>query len=829
VIVAILLSLGAAGTGGAAASPLRDPEVATYYISPNGSDSNPGTAALPWKTFAYAIPRLYPGDTLSLLDGIYERNTTGLPVVNCTGGARNGTSGSPITMRAENERRAYIRSDGSAAALEVKRCSFWNITGLRGSSADLPSGSGGSAASVFEIKYSSDIVARRLLSSNSNRYFNDHTLEIAYSQRVVLEESEAYSFHRHGFSLYQNKNLTLRRNYANSRNYADIPNGYSSNDPLGGDEAFVLYYTSDSIIENSVAQRATQGFQVHGGPNYDWTQGGQNNRLLGNITIGDPVSGYGGKVSSRMRPNQNGQEVVWPVKNNTYKNTLIVGVPSQAMYVASAVNSVFENVTFYNVSGDGAQVKEADSSTPWCGTYIPESCGFTLLNSLIFRAGDYGVTVRNTVNNNWLVDYSNVAGSAHNYNPDNEPINDGSGNIRHSMSIVPTGIEMSQGRTPIYIPADSNMKGIGSNGADIGANILYRYQDGALTQVPLWSPSTGAFTCGVVIAGVNDQANDSCSTFHPVLNVNPGTLPPGYGGGGTPAPTYTSTRTPVPAVTPPTSTRTPTPVVAPPTATRTSTRTPTRTATRTSTHTPAPGVTPPPPATNTPVPAVTPPPATNTPAPGVTPPPEPTSCTVSFTDVPPGSAFYPYVQCLACRGIVSGYSNGKFRPEVNVTRGQAAKIVSNSAGFDDPPVGQTYEDVPPGHTFYLFIERLSSRGLVSGYPCGGPGERCGPENRPYFRPVADASRGQISKLISNAAGYNEPPGGQTFEDVSPEYTFYPHIERLAARGVVNGYPCGSQGEPCNPGNRPYFRPANSVTRGQITRMAAPTFFPECFP
>jgi hypothetical protein len=804
VSIATLFSLGTLGVTNASASPAEGNGVnyITYYISPSGSDSNPGTASSPWKTFAYAIPRLQPGDTLSLLNGTYERNTTGLPEIDCTSGAHNGTSGAPITLKAENERQAYLRSDGSLAALEIKRCSFWNLTGLRGSSADLSSGNGGDAASVFEIKYSTDIQARRLLASNSNRYFNDHTYEISYSQRVLVEESEAYSFHRHGFSLYQNKNLTLRRDYANSRNYADLPDGYSSNNPLGGDEAFVLYYTSDSLIENSVAQKATEGFQVHGGPNYDSTQGGQNNRLLGNITIGDPVAGYGGKVSSRMRANQNGQDVVWPVKNNLYKDTLLYGTASQGLFVASAVNSTLENVTIYDVLGDGVQVKEADSSNPWCGDEIPEHCSITVRNSLVFRTGDYGITVRNTANNDWLIDYSNVVGSSHqNYNPESEPINDGSGNIRHSMSVVPTGIEMSQGRTPIYVPADSNMKGIGSNGADIGATILYRYQDGVLTQAPLWNPSTGAFTCGAVVAGVNDQANDSCSRFNSVLNVSSSSLPPNYGQTGTPNPNPTATNTPQPAAT----------------------------------NTPVPGATntPPPAATSTPPPGGTSEP-TNTPEPESTATassgtPVPTACSISFTDVPPDSTYYSYIQCLACRDIVQGYPNGKFRPENNVTRGQAAKIVSNAAGYDDTPAGQTYEDVPPDHTFYLYVERLSSRGLISGYPCGGPGERCGSENRPYFRPNADASRGQISKLVASAAGYNEPPAGQTFEDVPPEYTFFPYIERLASRQVVNGYPCGGPREPCDQQHRPYFRPVNAVTRGQISKMVAITFFPECNP
>jgi len=36
----------------------------TYYVSPTGNDTNPGTRALPWRTLAYAVQQLHPGDTL---------------------------------------------------------------------------------------------------------------------------------------------------------------------------------------------------------------------------------------------------------------------------------------------------------------------------------------------------------------------------------------------------------------------------------------------------------------------------------------------------------------------------------------------------------------------------------------------------------------------------------------------------------------------------------------------------------------------------------------------------------------------------------------------
>jgi hypothetical protein len=156
--------------------------------------------------------------------------------------------------------------------------------------------------------------------------------------------------------------------------------------------------------------------------------------------------------------------------------------------------------------------------------------------------------------------------------------------------------------------------------------------------------------------------------------------------------------------------------------------------------------------------------------------------------------------------------------------------VANSAGFIEPVSGQSFEDVPPASTFYEFVERLVSRGVMSGYACGGPGEPCvPPSNLPYFRPNATATRGQLAKIVSNAAGFIEPVSTQTFEDVTAGSTFHEFIERLVSRGVMSGYVCGGPGEACvPPGNRPYFRPANNVTRGQTSKIVGNTFFPGCF-
>jgi hypothetical protein len=208
--------------------------------------------------------------------------------------------------------------------------------------------------------------------------------------------------------------------------------------------------------------------------------------------------------------------------------------------------------------------------------------------------------------------------------------------------------------------------------------------------------------------------------------------------------------------------------------------------------------------------------------------PTPIACPLQFRDVSQDHTFYGVVRCLACRGIISGYSDGTFRPNNLVTRGQLAKIVSNAASFSEDPGSQIFQDVAPDHTFYEWINRLTNRGYMSGYNCGSPGEPC-VNNRPYFRPFANATRAQTSKIVANAARYNDPPIGQTFEDVPTTHPFYTEIQRLASRGIMGGYNCGGAGEPCSPANRPYFRSYNDVTRGQSAKIVANTFYPDCQP
>jgi hypothetical protein len=152
-------------------------------------------------------------------------------------------------------------------------------------------------------------------------------------------------------------------------------------------------------------------------------------------------------------------------------------------------------------------------------------------------------------------------------------------------------------------------------------------------------------------------------------------------------------------------------------------------------------------------------------------------CVMTFTDVRPTDYFYEPVRYLFCAGAISGYSDNTFRPFSNSTRAQITKIVVLGFGFPlvNPPA-PTFVDVPPTDPFYTFIETAVSRGLISGYA-----DRT-------FRPNLNITRAQLSKIVVVADGgalYTPPE--PTFDDVPDNHPFYVYIETAYRKGLITGY------------------------------------------
>jgi hypothetical protein len=167
-----------------------------------------------------------------------------------------------------------------------------------------------------------------------------------------------------------------------------------------------------------------------------------------------------------------------------------------------------------------------------------------------------------------------------------------------------------------------------------------------------------------------------------------------------------------------------------------------------------------------------------------------------FSDVAPTDYFYEPVRRMVCRRVISGYPDNTFRPYANATRGQLTKIVV--LGFNMSiymPATPTFSDVAPDHPFYGYVETAAHEGLVSGYPDG------------TFRPFNNVTRGQLTKIVVEAAGWLPyTPPAATFSDVPPSHPFYVYIETAYQHHIIQGYSDGT------------FRPFGDATRGQIAKI-----------
>jgi subtilase family protein/S-layer family protein/fervidolysin-like protein len=221
----------------------------------------------------------------------------------------------------------------------------------------------------------------------------------------------------------------------------------------------------------------------------------------------------------------------------------------------------------------------------------------------------------------------------------------------------------------------------------------------------------------------------------------------------------------------------------------------------------------PPPATPTPrpiPPTAVPPTATRPPVP---PTPRPVTPTPTigpgclFSDVCPQTDWFgPFVQDLVNRGAVNGYGDNTFRPQVNITRGQVAKIVVLAGRIDlNTLTGPHFRDVPPTDPLYAYIETAYARGIAVGYAGG------------TFRPAAPVTRGELAKMIVLARGWAlDTPERPTFADVPYGSPFYFYIETAANLQVISGYTNGT------------FRPYANTTRAEAAKIidvAAATFRP----
>ncbi|MBA2175021.1 S-layer homology domain-containing protein [Halobacillus locisalis] len=163
-----------------------------------------------------------------------------------------------------------------------------------------------------------------------------------------------------------------------------------------------------------------------------------------------------------------------------------------------------------------------------------------------------------------------------------------------------------------------------------------------------------------------------------------------------------------------------------------------------------------------------------------------------FNDVPDNHFAKDSIDYLTSKAIISGYGDGTYKPDQNVTRGEASLMINRSIVFDrHPPENPEFADVIPTTSTYEAIARLKQEEIIDGFGDGS------------FYPDQPLTRDQMAKIVVNAFNLESQSTDVEFSDVDEEGWAYPYIQVLAENEVTVGYGDGT------------FRPKEEVTREQL--------------
>ena len=162
-----------------------------------------------------------------------------------------------------------------------------------------------------------------------------------------------------------------------------------------------------------------------------------------------------------------------------------------------------------------------------------------------------------------------------------------------------------------------------------------------------------------------------------------------------------------------------------------------------------------------------------------------------------------YVDFLYQSGITTGYADGTFRPNDNITRAQFSVMLYRYLGLEESKYADVtlpFADLKSIPDYALpAIRALYTEGVING--------STGKDGRLYFNPGASLTRAQAATMIGRTQEKGYAAAALTFSDSAkiPAYAAY-YIQTMAAQGIIGGYADGT------------FRPGNNITRGQMAKI-----------
>lgn len=412
-----------------------------YFIDTTGSDLASGTSEkTAWATFEHAWGAMSPGDTLTILDGVYLQELR--PTI-------SGVPGAPILLRAQHDGGAVIQGEGlrkvcSIVGADTQHITDIDLEGIHCTNLHDTTAGGETPVSVV---FADRIRIRRVTA----RGVLDGVFRVSVSSDVLLEDVAAYGGGNSSYTINQTSGAVLRRCYARM---TGGPASYNNG---------VLVTASDgALIENCVVtgiepqSNFVEGFVISSN-----ALPANHNRFLANIAHGPLTLGFipswssGGEATQMLGTEVRDLAIIGAVSGLFQRAD--AGLIAQRMTLAATG-------TLYNVS-------------PNAGAVAPNTIGFEISSS-VFTVGTKGISNSSSPLVTSATHHDNVFdGVASRYSNTTEGSNERDLQVGWDIATYGNGA---------YLMRPASLATAGAGGGPAGAEILYRTVDGALTTVPLW-------------------------------------------------------------------------------------------------------------------------------------------------------------------------------------------------------------------------------------------------------------------------------------------------------------------------------------------------------
>jgi hypothetical protein len=242
---------------------------AEFFVATNGSNSNPGTAALPWRTLQYAADEIVPGSRVTVRLGNYA----GFELTT------DGTSAAPIEFFAEPGVHITSAVPSRGDGINLEGASYITIDGFN--VANMPRA--GVRSVGFEDEFASHVTIRNVTAANNGVWgiFTGHVDDL-----LIENNRTSGSFEEHGIYVSNSGDRPVIRNNVIWDNHG---NGIHMNgdESQGGDGVISDAHVYGNVIYNNALPNEL-GLGGGSGINMD---GVQSSRIENNLLYNNHASG----------------------------------------------------------------------------------------------------------------------------------------------------------------------------------------------------------------------------------------------------------------------------------------------------------------------------------------------------------------------------------------------------------------------------------------------------------------------------------------------------------------------------------------------------------